>query len=250
MQAIDPLTSGYCLANPPRMAGTPAGEYLCSLLRGNAHKQNNLLSVIQGFTGLLLMDDGLDGELRESIDHIRKAAERAGELPALILAAAGCIRISTQPVRLDEFLPLIDAGLRAPFVERNVPLTIDIDPAVPPVSIDGGRFRDILNILLRNAAEAADAAPGPRSASLGIAPPGRVPESRPDHVDIHVRNTGHPIPPDRLRDVFQPFVSTRDSSHSGLGLSVAAMLASQMRIALGVKSTAEETTFWLSVPVA
>lgn len=249
METVD-QPHGYWMADPPRIAGTPAGDYFCALLRGYVHKHNNFLAVVQGFAGLLLMDESLDSEARENITHIRDAAQATTELPEKVLAAAGCRTVHLQPVHLPEFIPLIDAGLRAPFFERNVAFDVRVDSDTPEVMVDAGRFRDILNILLLNAAEAAAAAGPEAVASLEIRAPGRAPEGRAGCVDIFVRNSGEPISADRIRDIFRPFVSTRDSRHYGLGLTVAAMLASRMNATLGVKSTPADTTFWLSIPVA
>ena len=84
--------------------------------------------------------------------------------------------------------------------------------------------------------------------ALDILPPGKVPGGRPGCVDIFVRNSGGSIPPEKLRDVFKPFKSTKDSKHYGIGLTIAAVLLSQMGGTLGVKADADETTFWISLP--
>ena len=133
---------------------------------------------------------------------------------------------------------------------NDVTLQINISPEIPPVMIDSGRFKEILGDLLLNAAEAVTSSGQPGGVALDVLPPGLMPESRPNCVDIFIRNTGAPIPPEKLKDVFKPFSSTKDSKHFGIGLTVAAVLSSQMGATLGARSNAEATTFWLSVPVA
>ena len=39
-------------------------EFYVTYLRGLTHKLNNLLAVFQGFSSLLMMNDGLDGSAR------------------------------------------------------------------------------------------------------------------------------------------------------------------------------------------
>ncbi|MDB6133142.1 MAG: multi-sensor hybrid histidine kinase [Verrucomicrobiales bacterium] len=241
---------GYIMAEPPVVQGTPAGDFFNSLIRGLVHKQNNFLAVIQGFSSLILMNDGLDTTTKENLDHMKEAAQGAAVLAERILAAGGCVRITPQSVQLKDYLQLMDATLRAPFLKFNVPFQINTAPHLPAVLVDSGRFKEILCDLLLNAAEAVAASGEPGAAALDILPPGQIPESRPNCVDILVRNTGAPIPPAKLKEVFKPFTSTRDSRHFGIGLVVASVMAAQMGATLGAKSTPEVTTFWLSVPVA
>ena len=250
MQTSELTSHGYIMALPPLIQGTPVGDFFNSLIRGLVHKQNNFLAVIQGFSSLILMGDGLDETTRENLDHMKEAAQGAAGLAERILAAGGCVRITTQSVQLKDYLPVMDTMLRAPFAKFNVPFQINVAHDVPPVMIDSGRFKEILGDLLLNAAEAVHFSGQPGAAALDILAPGSVPESRPGCVDIFVRNTGAPIAPDKLKDVFKPFASTRDSKHFGIGLTVASVLAHQMGATLGVRSTPEATTFWLSVPMA
>lgn len=250
MQTSELTPHGYIMAQPPVIQGTPVGEFFNSLIRGLVHKQNNFLAVIQGFSSLILMGDGLDETTKENLDHMKEAAQGAAGLAERILAAGGCVRITAQSVQLKDYLPVMEGTLRAPFNKFNVPFQMNISPDVPPVKIDSGRFKELLGDLLLNAAEAVASSGQPGAAALDVLPPGSVPESRPGCADIFVRNTGSPIAPEKLKDVFKPFSSTKDSKHFGIGLTVASVLASQMGATLGVRSTPEATTFWLSVPVA
>lgn len=250
MRTSELTSHGYIMAQPPVIQGTSAGDFFNCLIRGLVHKQNNFLAVIQGFSSLILMGDDLDGTTKENLEHMKDAAQGAAGLAERILAAGGCVRITPQPVQLKDYLPLMDRALRAPFTKFNVPVQINISPDLPPVLIDSGRFKELLGDLLLNAAEAVSSSGQSGAAALDVLPPGSVPESRPGHVDIFVRNTGAPIAPEKLKDVFKPFSSTKDSKHFGIGLTVASVLASQMGATLGARSTPEATTFWLSVPVA
>lgn len=254
MQTSALSPQGYLTALPPPIQGTAAGEFFSGLMRGLTHKQNNLLAVIQGFSSLLLMDEGLDSVTRENLEHIKEAAQGAATLAERILAASGCARLSPQTVRLDEYVPLMESAFRAPFSRLNVPFQIRVAPDLPPVRVDGARFKDLLLELLTNAAEAAAEAEAEGVAGTALM------EVRPAEADgeedgiagagILIHNTGLPIPPEKLPEVFKPFHSTRDSRHYGIGLTIAAVLASQMGMKLAVKSEAGATTFRLRIPAA
>jgi signal transduction histidine kinase len=241
---------GYYYPMPVVVQGTPIGDYYNSLLRGLTHKLNNFLAVIQGFSSLILMSDGLEQGVRENLDHMKEASVGAGHLAERILAAGGCVRLNLQSVSLNAFVPLIESNLRAPFTNLNVPLQINVAPNLPSVQVDNGRLKEILCEITLNAAEAVALSGKAGSVGLDILPSGQVPGSRPGCLDVFIRNTGATLPPEKLRDFFRPFHSTKDSKHYGIGLTITQMLCAQMGIRMGLKSENETTTVWLSIPAA
>lgn len=250
MQTSDPNSHGYVMALPPQIQGSAVGDFFNVLLRGLTHKQNNFLAVIQGFSSLILMTDGLDATVKENLDHMKEAAQGAAGLAERILAAAGCVRINPQPVQLKDYMPLIEGSLRAPCQKFGIPFQLNVSPDVPAVMADNGRLKDVLTELILNAAEAVAGSGKPGIVAVDVLPPEQVPEGRPGSVDIFVRNTGATISPEKMRDIFKPFMSTKDSKHYGIGLTIAAVLLSQMGGTLGVKCDPETTTFWVSLPTA
>lgn len=248
MQTSDPTPQGYIMALPPQIQGSPAGDFFNGLLRGLTHKQNNFLAVIQGFASLILMSDGLDPSIKENLDHMKEAAQGAAGLAERILAATGCVRVNPQPVQLKDYIPLIEASLRAPAQKAGVQFQINVNPGVPAVSADNGRLKDVLCELILNGVEAVVAGGKPGAVALDILPPGQVAGSRPGCVDIFVRDSGIGTAPEKLKEVFKPFMSTKDSKHYGIGLTIASMLLSQMGGTLGVKREGDTTTFWISLP--
>lgn len=253
MEAPAPVTldeNGFYYPNAVVVQGTATGDYYNALLRGLTHKLNNFLAVIQGFSSLVLMNDGLESGVRENLDHMKEASVGAGQLAERILAAGGCVRLNLQSMSLPSFIPLIETNLRTLFTKFNVPLQINVAPDLPPVLVDNGRFKEILCEICNNAAEAVHLSGKPGSVGLDVLSPGKVPGSRPGCVDLFVRNTGSSMPADKLRDFFRPFHSTKDSKHYGIGLTISQMLCAQMGIRLGVKSENDTTTIWLSIPVA
>ncbi len=250
MQTSEPTPHGYVLAIPPQIQGSAAGDFFNDLLRGLIHKQNNFLAVIQGFSSLILMGDGLDPTIKENLDHMKEAVQGATGLSERFLAASGCVRVNPQAIQLMDYLPLIENNLRLPCQRLGVQFQINVSPGLPPVSADNGRLKDVLSEIILNGAEAVAASGKPGVVALDILPPGQAPGGRPGCVDIFVRNSGATIAPEKLRDVFKPFKSTKDSKHYGIGLTIAAVLLSQMGGTLGVKVDADATTFWISLPTA
>jgi signal transduction histidine kinase len=241
---------GYLFPEPIQIQGTVIGEYLNTFIRGMTHKLNNFLAVIQGFSGLILMTDDLDPMVKENINHMKEAGNGAGILGERILSCSGNVRVNLAPLTLQEYVPMVQGNLTQAFTKLNIPCQVNVHPQTPAVVVDNGRFKEILQELVNNAAEAAEAAQkaGQQGAgAIDVLPPGNVPGSRPDCVDIFIRNTGTP-PAERLKEIFKPFVSTKDSKHFGIGLTIVQMICAQMGIRMGLKAENNTTTVWLSVP--
>lgn len=240
-------TSDFTFAPRLNIQESSTGEFYNQLLRGMTHKLNNMLAVIQGFSSLILMNDDLEQGVKDNLDHMKEAAMSASGLSERILSAGGCARISTQEIKLADFIPMIDSNLRNPCAKNNIPLTINLAPNVPAVTADAGRLKEVLIEIVANAAEAAAEAGG--EVSLDVTAPGELTPGS-DRVDVFVRNTGPTIPAEKLAACFEPFVTTKDSSHYGIGLTSAAVLSGMMDIPVGIKSADNVTTVWLQLPVA
>jgi signal transduction histidine kinase len=109
--------------------------------------------------------------------------------------------------------------LQARAAERGVRLTsmLAADLGVVPVDPEG-LHRALLNIV-GNALDAVEdtADPQVRVETLREGP---IDRDKNGWVRIQVKDNGHGIPEDKLADIFRPFVSTKGSRGTGLGLAV------------------------------
>lgn len=218
------------------------------LLRGLTHKLNNLLAIIQGFSSLILMNEELDDSVLENMKHIKEASVNISNLSERIRAAGGCAKVTLQPLNLGEYLGVVGSSLREPFAKSGVIFEMDVPVSLPSVKVDPTKLKELLIEVLKNAAEAAQKGGG--RALMQVTGPGVISPASENRVDILVSNTGSQVAQEKLSEVFRPFAGTKNASHLGLGLTIAAMLAHQMDIRLGVNSQDNTTTFWISVPVA
>ncbi len=113
------------------------------LLRGLTHKLNNLLAVIQGFSSLILMQEDLDPNVSENIQHIREASVGVTNLSERIRSAGGCAKISPQSLGLNEYLPVIEGAVLEPFQKEGVQLEADVQAGLPPVLVDPTKFKEV-----------------------------------------------------------------------------------------------------------
>ncbi len=241
------LTQGYLFADHLVLDESPTRDFYKELLRGLAHKNNNLLAVVQGFSSLILMTDGLDENTVESVRQMRTSALHNSNLSERILTAGGCVRISPQSLNLADFLPLMESKFAEICRACGASLSMVVSPSAPPVLADASRLKEIILNLIQNAAEGAGKG---GTVELLLLAPGEMSPKGEGRVDLLIRNDGPGISEDRLPKVFQPFMSTKGHDHFGLGLTIAGVLAGQMKMRLGIASTPGATTAWLSAPRA
>lgn len=247
-QTAADLRAQFLFADHLTLDLSPTRDFYMELLRGLAHKNNNVLAVVQGFSSLIMMNDNLDESTRENIQQMRDSAHHSSSLSERILATGGCSKISPQSVQLSDFLPLLDS-FRDICESAGVGLTLNLAENVPAVRADINRLKDLLSELVKNAAEGA-ARDSAGHVQLDLLAPGEASPAHENMIDIFIRNNGPAIPEHKLADMFLPFTTTKGSKHFGLGLTTAGVLAGQMKMRLGIASEEGVTTAWLSAPVA
>ncbi len=251
MLATDDITAlrkQFLFADHLILDESPTRDFYKELLRGLAHKNNNVLAVVQGFSSLILMSDDLDDNIRENIEQMRNSAQHSSSLSERILTAGGCVRMSPQPLSLDDFLPLMDGNLRSICEGKEVGFTLNIADGVPRITADTARLKEVLVELVKNGAEAA-AGHADGHVQLDVLENGVLSPAKEKRVDMVLRNNGASIPEDKLPNVFKPFFTTKGSEYFGIGLTAAGVLAGQMKMRLGIASAGNLTTAWLSAPV-
>ncbi len=98
--------------------------------------------------------------------------------------------------------------------ELGIRFSSDLDPNFPPIQVDAeGIHRALMNIV-GNAFDAVDGRKSPQ-VTIGTR---RDPEA--GWVRLVVLDNGIGIPPEKIQDIFRPFISSKGSKGTGLGLAV------------------------------
>jgi signal transduction histidine kinase/ActR/RegA family two-component response regulator len=226
-------------------------EALGRLAGGVAHDLNNLLSPILGNASLAL-DRVQEPELRQDLEDIRDAGQRARILTQQLLAFGRKQVLSLEPLDPSTAVAAIVPMIRR-LVGEAIEVRSDFGPGVPAVRADRAQLGAALLNLAANARDAmpeggtltlstglaeVDAA---RAARLGLAP-GRC-------VAITVSDTGVGIDELTRGRLFEPFFTTKESGH-GLGLASAHGTVRQLGGAMEVESAlGRGATFRVLLPV-
>src|SRR5262249_22018799 len=139
------LQDQYVQAQKLECAGRLAG--------GIAHDFNNLLVVINGYSDLILEQLYEDHPLRESIDAIRRAGQRAAELTHQLLAFGRKQAFRKQPLDLN-ILVRNSERMLATLLGEDIDLATVLEPSLGLIRADPGQMDQILMNLVLNARDA------------------------------------------------------------------------------------------------
>ena len=180
-----------------------------------SHELLTPLGFIKGYATTLLRDDAVwdDNTRKEFLTIIDEEADRLHELIDNLMDSsrlqAGTLRMSFQPVRMDNFLKDLTSRARSRDANQNIYLVLNIPELVLPV--DPARLAQVFDNLLSNAAKYA---PGAKiTISL-------------DKVDemarICVQDDGPGIASEHLPNLFKRFyrVPTNHTTVRGTGLGL------------------------------
>jgi len=218
------------LAVERRLQETQKLESLGVLAGGIAHDFNNLLTGILGNASLarLELPPGHVG-VREALDNLEQATERAADLCKQMLAYAGKGRFVVQPLSLSQ-LVRETTSLMEVSLGSKASLQLDLAAGLPAFQGDATQVRQILMNLVLNASEALGAKGGVINVRTGAVQAtheylekvkfhDQAAEGR--HVVVEVSDNGIGMDAATQARIFDPFFTTK---FTGRGLGLAAVL--------------------------
>ncbi len=198
-------------------------EAVARLAGGIAHDFNNLLTVISGQCEMLMLDSDDAARLRQRVEAIRQAGQRAAGLTRQLLAFSRQLPVSLQMIDLNACVRRSFELLRD-LIGTESEIVLSLESGLDLVRSDPGEIEQILLSLAANAREAM-----PKGGKFTIAT--RNVELRPQthertplapgrYVVLSLSDTGVGIPLEMQSRIFEPFFTTKPvGKGSGLGLA-------------------------------
>ena len=233
-------------------------ESLGILAAGIAHDFNNLLQAILGHAELALQDAPPGSPQAESLQEIKKSAERAGIISSQMMTYVGQGSYQRSLVHLEKAMNDLRPSLKNLVAQKAV-LTLDCDPGLPPVWADPSELSQCVMQLVNNAVEALGPDPGrimvhasyppwQRHALLELFGAPELSEGR--YLTLTVTDTGCGIDRATMQHLFEPFFTTKFPGR-GLGLMRVLGFVRGHGGGVGVQSKpGEGTTITLVLPEA
>jgi len=213
-----------------------------------AHEINNPLSVIR-MNAEILLEYCQEAEQSEKIlDKCRKIISTADRISGIIRALKSISASSSKPsfqwTKVDSLLNDI-ADLSAPrFKLASIPLDIDVT-SIRDSSfyIDSAQVSQAVINLLNNAFDAIQSYPEKWVKLKG--------QLSPTHLLLMVTDSGNGIPDDILKDILNPFFSTKENHQGlGIGLNLVQSYAAFHEGSLNYALVDGHTTFILELPLS
>jgi signal transduction histidine kinase len=227
-------------------------EALGRLTGGVAHDFANLVTLISGYSDLLLNRMGAHDPSRPELEEIRRAAARGAAVTAQILDFIRKQVALPTIVQLNALVAEMLTLLR-PIIGEHISLALTPDPGLGSVKADFAQMTRVVMNLVLNARDAM-----PRGGSIGIRtanmqlgadarhrlPPGR-------YVMLEISDTGIGMDRETLSQIFQPFFTTKNGAGTGLGLSTVHRIVEQAGGGIWARSEpGRGTTFTICLPRA
>ncbi|MDF3053359.1 MAG: hypothetical protein K0S19_1464 [Geminicoccaceae bacterium] len=152
-------------------------------------------------------------ELREILKDIAFDDRRAGEVISRLRGLLKKGDPQLRPVRLDDIVQEVTTLLHSELIERRVSVEAHLSPCMPLVLGDRVQLQQVLLNMMMNACDAMADQPAPTRKMI-IA----TTLTAEGQVQLSVKDNGVGVPPSRLEQIFDPFVTTKDH---GLGLGLA-----------------------------
>jgi len=214
-----------------------------------AHEVNNPLSGILTYAKLLrkwVASGQVGQEKREEamgcLDLIATESRRCGDLVKnlLTLSRSAPMNIEHTDLRtvIDRCLLLVRHQLEL----GGIHLELNIAQDMPRVPCDPAQIEQVLLALIMNAIDAM-----PRGGNIWLQTRLSDDESE---IEIRVRDDGAGIAPDVLPQIFEPFLTTKESGHGvGLGLAISRGIVERHKGHIEVQSElGRGTTFTVTLP--
>ncbi|MBW2434315.1 MAG: PAS domain S-box protein [Deltaproteobacteria bacterium] len=230
-------------------------EAIGTLAGGIAHDFNNILSVIIGYTELILMNARVDSEVRQNLKEIFNASKHARDMVKQILAFSRQNKQERKPIQVAHIVKEALKMLRA-----SLPSTISIQQKIEKntaiIEADPTQIHQVLMNLCTNAAHAIDEKDGELEISLANVEldqnaAAEIPDLYPgSFLKLSVRDTGDGIAPEALPQIFNPYFTTKEKGEgTGLGLAVVQGIIKSLNGAITVDSqVGHGSTFHVYLP--
>lgn len=216
-----------------------------------AHDLRSPLSVIQGFSSLLVRRPDMPAEERADIlsmiaDSVREMLAMLSNLLNVSEIESGKLQLTPVDVDLREYFQRIVQRNHHLAEQKNITMSLDLAPGLPPIAFDPHRVQQVMDNLLSNAFKFSF--PGTQVTIRAV-------RLSPGVVEISVIDQGQGIKADELDRVFDAFqrTSTRATAgeHStGLGLAICKRIVELSGGHIGVESeSGQGSRFFFTLPI-
>lgn len=222
-------------------------EAVGRLAGGVAHEFNNLLTVITGYSVLLLDALDPDNPLHQDLEQIKRASDRATLLTSRLLGFSRKQVVQLKVLDLNAVIAELDKMLRH-LIGEDIKVSSVFGKELGRVEADPGQIEQIIMNLAINARDAM-----PQGGTFSIETANldadeafsrQHPDVQPGtYVMLTIGDTGYGMDEETVSHIFEPFFTTKGPDRgTGLGLSTVYGIVEQYGGAIEVDSNPGQGT--------
>ncbi len=230
-------------------------EVVGHLAGGVAHDFNNLLAVILGCCQFLENDITLNGDSRDLIEDVYKAATRAAALTKQLLAFSRQQILQPKVLNLNEVVTESVAMLSR-LIGEDIELSTKLSPNLWPVKVDAGQMNQVIMNLAVNARDAMSDGGKLIIQTANVELDQTYLHAHRDvkagpHAVLSISDTGCGMDEKTKARMFEPFFTTKETGKgTGLGLATVFGIVKQSGGHVTVYSeVGRGTTFKVYLPI-
>ncbi|HEV8062230.1 MAG TPA: response regulator [Gemmataceae bacterium] len=230
-------------------------EAIGYLAGGIAHDFNNIMTIIMGFSDILLASDKIATPDQRSLRAIHDAGKRAAALTQQIMAFSGKQMLMPCVLNLNSIVRDIGAMVRQ-LVGPDIELVTTTAPDLGLVRVDPTQIGQVILNLAANARDdmsiSGQLIVTTSNTELGEETARQHPDVKPGrYALLSIRDTGSGMTEKELAHVFEPFFTTKEIGQgAGLGLATAYGIVKQSGGHIEVSSKlGHGTTFRIYLPL-
>ena len=219
------------------------------LATGVAHEINNPLAIINEKAGLMKDIIEISGDLQQNkekflglIDRIFDSVNRCRMVTHRLLGFARRMEVAIAVIDLNDTIKEVMEFFEKEILYRNIRLELNLRKDLPKIESDKGQLQQIFLNIINNAIDAVEEG-GLIEVSTKI--------KDANNVQVSIRDTGHGIPKDKIKHIFEPFYTTKEKGKgTGLGLSISYGIMQRLGGTISVESEVDKgTIFTVEMPI-
>jgi two-component system, cell cycle sensor histidine kinase and response regulator CckA len=229
-------------------------ESIGRLAGGIAHDFNNMLTVINGYSDLVIRSLSIDNPIRRKIEEIRMAGKRSAEITNRLLAFSRRQILKNKVIDLNQLVSDTDIILDR-LIGEDIQIVEDLCPNLSQIEADSGQLSQIIMNLVINSRDAM-----PHGGIITIKTENvtldeefvnqNMGASVGNFILLKISDTGFGMDEETISHIFEPFFTTKEVGQgTGLGLSTVYGIVTQFGGYLTVSSNpGQGTTFNIYLP--